>query len=349
VGIPVPLDSVAEFSVVTSDFTAEYGRATGGVVNVATKRGANSLHGTAYEFNRVSALASNTFDNNSNGIPKPVFTRNQFGYSIGGPIKKDKLFFLNNTEWIRVSSDATKTAVIATPQLIADSAPHSQQFFQRFGQLLPNVVPLQTFTRGQVCTTGACTNIPADTPIYQKVAYNVPSESGGGIPQNTYELIGRFDYNLNEKTQVYFRYARHNEFALPGMQTDSPYNRYNTAGIDTDDGYAVSVTEALSPNWVNQTKLSFNRISQAQPLGKPPVGATLYTTILSAFQLGNASILYPGYPPENQATRFRLGGRKTTFKLTRMPVIFGAATISSSAASLIISKTTAHSDPTKKR
>src|SRR5438477_6963326 len=86
IGIKVPLDSVQEFSVVTSDFTAEYGRAAGGIVNVATRAGSNDFHGTAYEFNRVSALASNTFDSNSNNIRKPVFTRNQFGFSIGGPV-----------------------------------------------------------------------------------------------------------------------------------------------------------------------------------------------------------------------------------------------------------------------
>src|SRR5512143_2698214 len=73
VGQSVPLDSVQEFSVVTSAFTAEYGRAGGGVVNLATKSGTNGLHGTAYEFNRVSKLASNSFNNNAYEIEKPVF------------------------------------------------------------------------------------------------------------------------------------------------------------------------------------------------------------------------------------------------------------------------------------
>jgi len=81
VGQSVPLDSVQEFSVVSSAFTAEYGRASGGVVNVATKSGSNRFHGSAYEFNRVSRLASNSFDNNAQGLPKGVFARNQFGFS----------------------------------------------------------------------------------------------------------------------------------------------------------------------------------------------------------------------------------------------------------------------------
>ncbi|HYY58906.1 MAG TPA: carboxypeptidase regulatory-like domain-containing protein, partial [Pyrinomonadaceae bacterium] len=92
IGQAVPLDSVQEFRVITGNFSAEYGRASGGVVNVATIAGSNEFHGTLYEFNRISKLASNGFDNNANGIERAVFTRNQFGYSVGGPIFKNKLF-----------------------------------------------------------------------------------------------------------------------------------------------------------------------------------------------------------------------------------------------------------------
>src|SRR4029453_6937239 len=64
VGQSVPLDSVPEFRGITSNFSAEYGRASGGIVNVATKAGSNAFHGSLYAFNRISALASNSFDNN---------------------------------------------------------------------------------------------------------------------------------------------------------------------------------------------------------------------------------------------------------------------------------------------
>lgn len=98
VGQSVPMDSVQEYSVQTSNFTAEYGRAEGGIVNLITRSGTNELHGSAYEFNRMSGLASNSFSNNANGLEKGIYTRNLFGYSIGGPIKKNKLFFFQNTE-----------------------------------------------------------------------------------------------------------------------------------------------------------------------------------------------------------------------------------------------------------
>ncbi|HYY98519.1 MAG TPA: carboxypeptidase regulatory-like domain-containing protein, partial [Pyrinomonadaceae bacterium] len=92
VGQRIPLDAVGEFRVITSNFSAEYGRASGGIINVVTRSGSNELHGSLYEFNRISKLASNGFFNNANGIPRGVFMRNQFGYTAGGPVKKDKLF-----------------------------------------------------------------------------------------------------------------------------------------------------------------------------------------------------------------------------------------------------------------
>src|SRR4029453_14483689 len=133
----VPLEAVAEFRVVTSNFSAEYGRASGGIVNVSVLSGckffffsgSNVFHGLAYEFNKISKLASNGFNNNANGVPRGVFTRNQFGYTIGGPIKANKLFFFNSTEFTRVRSVGDLLAVIPTPQLIAASAASTQNFF----------------------------------------------------------------------------------------------------------------------------------------------------------------------------------------------------------------------------
>jgi outer membrane receptor protein involved in Fe transport len=315
VAVKIPLDSVGEVSVLTSTFTAEYGKALAGVINVDTKRGGNVIHGTAYEFNRVSALASNTFDNNANGIDKPVFTRNQFGFSAGGAIKKDKLFVFANPEWIRVRSAATQQATIATPQLIAASAPATQAFFSTFGHLKPGLFPLQTFTRGKVCTTGACTAIPASTPIYQKVAYNVPSDSGGGNPQNTVEFAGRVDYLLNDKTQAYYRYGRYTADNFPGTLTSSPYIGYDNGETDVYSAHALSLTRIFSPTLVSQTKLSYNRVNQLQPLSTAPVSPTLFTTLSATTSLGNAPIEYPGYAPINPGTGFPFGGPQNAIQI----------------------------------
>ena len=126
VGQNVPLDSVQEFSVVTSNFSAQYGRATGGIVNVLTKSGTNSFRGTGYDFYRSDKLATNTFDNKANGIEKGEFKRHQLGFSIGGPIRRDKMHFFSNLEYIRVRSADTLISWVPTPQFIAASAQPTQ-------------------------------------------------------------------------------------------------------------------------------------------------------------------------------------------------------------------------------
>src|SRR6202162_5771257 len=84
------VDAIQEFSVLTSNYSAEYGKASGGVVNAITRSGTNDFHGSVYEFLRNNALdARNYFD----GAKIPPFKRNQFGGAIGGPILKDHTFF----------------------------------------------------------------------------------------------------------------------------------------------------------------------------------------------------------------------------------------------------------------
>jgi Carboxypeptidase regulatory-like domain len=76
VALEIPQDAVQEFRVVTNNFDAQYGRASGGVINVSTKSGTNNFHGSAWEYNRLSAYTANTYDNDANGVPKGQYTRN---------------------------------------------------------------------------------------------------------------------------------------------------------------------------------------------------------------------------------------------------------------------------------
>src|SRR3974390_2803476 len=91
-GIPSP-DAISEFKIQTSTYDASYGRNPGANVNVVTKSGTNTFHGTAYEFFRNTALNSIEFFRNRAGGSKQVLNQNQFGGTFGGPIKKDRLFF----------------------------------------------------------------------------------------------------------------------------------------------------------------------------------------------------------------------------------------------------------------
>ncbi|MBV9082841.1 MAG: TonB-dependent receptor, partial [Acidobacteriaceae bacterium] len=188
-------------------------------------------------------------------------------------------------------------------------APNTRNFFNTYGHLKPDVAISTLFTRANTgCTTAACLTIPASTPLYETVTYNVPTDVGGGTPENTWNDVGRLDYNLSDKTQMYFRYARYVEGDFTGTQTNSPYVGYDTPNSFDNTGHALSVTHAFSPTQVSQTKLSFNRIINTQPLGTQPVGPTLYTTLNSTKTLGNNQIVYPGYSPYTPGNAVPFGG-----------------------------------------
>ena len=103
IGVVLGVDAVEEFEVLTGGFPAEYGRATGGVVNAISRSGTNQFHGAVYEFLRNSALDANDYFTRSAGNPIPPFKRNQFGASAGAPIIKDKLFVFADYEGLRQS------------------------------------------------------------------------------------------------------------------------------------------------------------------------------------------------------------------------------------------------------
>jgi hypothetical protein len=321
VGQLTPLDSVQEIGIITNNFTAEYGRASAGIINVTTKSGTNAFHGTLYEFNRVSALASNSFNNNANSLPKPEYDRNQFGYSIGGPAIKNKLFFFDNTEWIRVRSVANLQALVPDPALIAASSAGTRAVFSQYGQLASNVSVLQTFNRTQAenelgqdpCGGGArngpCAAYGSTAPMLDLVNYTVPSDSGAGSPQNAYLMAARVDYNFSDKTQIYTRYALYSENDFAGTVSSSPYNGFNTGQTIFNNAVIVSLTHTFTPSFISQTKLDFNRLNNVQPLASGGVIPDYYLgSANTATSLGNYSVALPGYNPFSPASGIPFGG-----------------------------------------
>src|SRR5579872_4784434 len=116
------VDAIQEFSVLTSNYSADYGRTAGGVVNAITRSGTNQFHGSVYEFLRNDKLDAANFFENAGGIKKASFIQNQFGVSAGGPIRKDKLFVFGDYEGLRyrkgiptkifVPSDAARLGIL---------------------------------------------------------------------------------------------------------------------------------------------------------------------------------------------------------------------------------------------
>ncbi len=110
--LPIPLDSVQEFRVTVAGQGADEGRSSGGQVVLVTKSGTNQLHGSAYEYNRNTVTAANSWFNNRDGVGITPLNRNQFGASLGGPIKKDRIFYFFNYERrIDASSQAVERMV----------------------------------------------------------------------------------------------------------------------------------------------------------------------------------------------------------------------------------------------
>ena len=329
VGQAVPIDSVQEFRVITGNFSAEYGRASGGIVNVATIAGSNNFHGTLYEFNRISALASNGFDNNAREIPRQVFTRNQFGYSIGGPIMKNKLFFFSNTEWIRVRSGGASVAFVPTPEFIAASNANTKAFFAPY-QLTGTVGG--TLTASQVITafggsgtfkptpnaaTNAFLGLNPNTPVFQQVTFSTPQDVGGGFPENEYQSVERADFNLSDKTQIYGRYALQNQVFALGTNAFSPYAGFNTGSTNKNQNIVLNGTHSFSSNFVSSTKIGFNRLNGGQPLGDQPLVPTLYMNAGRTVNLQGINIYFPGYLPNSPGNAIPFNGAQNSYQLNQ--------------------------------
>jgi hypothetical protein len=297
VALQVSQDAVNEFRVVTNNYDAQYGRASGGVVNVSSKSGTNQLHGSAYEYNRLSAYTANTYDNDANGIPKGSYTRNQFGLTAGGPIIKNKLFAFGSAEWLRVRSNASLLGYAATPQFIASAAPNVQGFFNAYGGNLNfiSTVPKSALA-GRYTPGGAFdTAIPnSSTPIFGLVNYFAPFDAGGDSPQNTYALLARADYNLNDKTTMFFRYGREDLSLLPGSLFNTVYPQYNVGFTLVDDSYLGSLSHNFTPNLLSNTRLAFTRDTRVNQYNTA-LSNTPTLFLFNNATVGGQPIAFPGF------------------------------------------------------
>ena len=108
------IDAIGEFKVVTTPFTAEYGRAPGATISVTTKSGNNTLRGTGYYYFRDERFDANTFFSNRSALPKPTNNQNQFGGSLGGPLRVGRAFFFADYEGTRITRGVLRTGTVPT-------------------------------------------------------------------------------------------------------------------------------------------------------------------------------------------------------------------------------------------
>jgi hypothetical protein len=341
VGQTIPQDAMQEMSVVIAGQGAEFGRASGGAVNVATKSGSNQFHGDLYEYNRISTFASDSFNNNAlwaapdhSGLstPKPRYVHNQFGYFASGPIKHDKLFFSSATEWTRVRSSSYVSASVPLPGLISQSAANMQAYFSAYGALqypvngptytgaqiqnqgtwgsdITNIAEQQTGATGTSCTDPGLTGAPiCTTPLFGTVIYPVPGDSGGGTPVNQWINFDRIDWTISDKTQLMGRYIQQSSDFFPGTNASSPYKGYNTGSTQLNHDLLLSLVHTFTPSVASATKVLGTRFNNLQPLGSAPVSPTLYPNSGSTVQIGEGIINFPGYLPTAPGSAIPFGG-----------------------------------------
>ncbi len=267
-GTTLGVDGIAEYKVVTSAVAAEYGMVMGAQTVMVSKSGSNSFHGDAYEYLRNSALdARNYFDTSagSGGKRLPLFQRNNFGGSFGGPIQKNKTFFYGVYEGLRQNLGVTvfdNVLPAACHQLVANGANYA---------FAPGVNPAS-------CATGltAASVIPGQIkPLLD--LYPLPTPGLGGpalAPQFTFPTAStqgenygqmRVDHNFSASDNLFVRYTiddGHLNNATGSNQAVSSgaaFPQYRTAGLSRNQFATLSENHVFSPTLLNSLRLSFSR------------------------------------------------------------------------------------------
>jgi hypothetical protein len=324
IGQPIPLDAVQQVTVITSDFTAEFGRASGGIVSAVSRSGAEGLHGDVWEFNRISRLATGTFLENAQGVREPAFDRNQFGYAAGDEIDRHRLFLFSSTEATLVRSNASQIAWVPSSGLLARTPSSTQAFFQTLGQLRPGAqstgsVSLNDLTAlygRNPCAGFACATLPADLPILDRIVWKAPSASAGGVSQNTWSTLARADYNVSAKTRIFARYGLYRESDPAGALATSPYSNYDLGQHQLDNSVLLSATRLWSPGLVSQTSIGFGRLNIFQQgLTSRGVVPSMYANPVAPVMIGTAAIELPGYNPLSPTGAGAFGGPQNTLEI----------------------------------
>ncbi len=266
------VDAIQEFKISTNSFSAEFGRAAGGVVNATIKSGSNQLHGTVYEFLRNEKLdAKNLFDDPVK--PKPKFGRNQYGFSVGGPVIKNKLFFFGDSEWGKIRESRTVVNTIPTTLMrqgnfselrnITVFDPNTYDAGTRTRLPFPgNTIPAQRLDRVSKLATAWYPPVQNGN-LLQNYLYTPPNETD----EHKWDM--KFDANLSAKDTLYFRYSAHNLFQpasanLPPPAFGSNESSFSNAGKNT----AMVWSHTFTPSLVVTTRAGWNRLFTNQ---QPPV------------------------------------------------------------------------------
>jgi hypothetical protein len=264
IGIVLGVDAIQQFSVLTSGLPAEYGRATGGVVNAISRSGTNQFHGAVYEFLRNSALDASPYFDRVDGSPNPPFKRNVFGVSAGGPILKDRLFIFGDYEGLRQTKGITSNSNVFSPNA-------------RLGIIPGQSVPAGNTGAGTTCTDAgggpgtypsALSTMCVDNysqallalwPTSSAVSATNPllATSLFSGAQAAPENFGtaRVDYKIGNNDGIFGTFLR-DQAAY--TQPDA-FNDVLSQSTTSRTTIAIEETHTFSSNVVNAARVGFNR------------------------------------------------------------------------------------------
>lgn len=258
-GVKPPVDAIREFEVLTSAYDASLGRSAGAQVNVVLKSGTNGFHGTAYEFLRNQALdARNYFAPTDQ--PTPKYQRNQFGFSFGGPLIKDRTFFFGDYEGLRSREGITRLANVPTArERVGDFSQLPQQFW-------PLVPGTQTQFPGGVIPQQAL------NPIGLKIAalYPLPNRNVAGqnyaaspVQRDRNDLFDvRVDHKISDASQFAVRYSftDRNLFEPYSGVTQVLVPGYGNSVLRRGQNLMLNEHHIFSPRFVNDVRVAFSRV-----------------------------------------------------------------------------------------
>lgn len=316
------IDGLQEFKLLTGVYSAEYGRFSGGQILITTKSGSNALHGSAYEFYRTSALdAKNYF---SPGVVPP-FKRNQYGMSIGGPIKRDHTFYFGTYEGLRLSQQISALATVPT-------------LAERSGNL-SDLLGKYTVRNPATGAPYANNQLPTINPVAQQLLNYFPLPTSAGLANNYIfseirtqqgdQFSVRVDQTLGHGNTVFasYQYQLSNAFepsnalcgasVLPGFGCTSP---------ELDQAVAIHDTQVLSSSLVNEFRVGYNRIRTNRTLQDAQYGDVVDQLgipsntpsgvgLQAGLNLGVPRVTVTGYSVLGGATNLPQGRRDNTYNV----------------------------------
>lgn len=250
-----PVDAVREFRIQTSNSEAGLGRNSGGQIAVAIKQGTNAVHGTVYEFVRNDRMDARNFFSRPDD-PAPTLRRNQFGFSLGGPIARDSTFFFVDYEGLREDRAVTRTTNVLSPA-------------ERAGDFSDSPRKPIDFFSGQPFPNG---RLPFLHPVGQAVAGLYPAPNREAAGQNfvaaplgedgANKFDVRLDRHLGGRGRLAGRYsfADRDRFEPYAAQQFSAVPGYGNDVFERAQNLMISETHALGSSAVHEARFGFNRI-----------------------------------------------------------------------------------------